>query len=586
MAQNKDEYIDILGLDKVNLLQRLWENTGPRIPTNEDPVLVKAIWYQPRMPFRSEKALKVVDKYIDYYEARPIKCDLSGDKAESRFYDRDSHQPMRNIVEEMRKEESSLSDMPDKEVAQWEICTREFYYSLCLTCYKISSLKCAGCGLVAYCSKDCMKKGRADHKELCEALSNAQGKNASNFAAALSSPQVLEDTWLKVEELLGRPLKYFEMEILTRPKVCNYCNSAEHNKLMDCTRCRCVSYCSLKHSQNDHKDHQLICEDLRRAIQAYKYLRCCTRNKEFFPTGIDKVYVQLEGNEFENKKFKSLEGQLEDDDLLKNRRGIEKELGIMSDRASFVLIALYVLQEYCVKDDDISEVTSLSIDILSQDFNLDFSVWEFFMHRLPELKSLSLKFIGRNTQNSKGEDRKKGFPSSKELCSDCQKNGRELNISCWFGYYHEYYSSDDYENPDLVINYNSLFHHVHDGDFGETVQDYEVISNMTSDDNTLVLVTSPWKTCLEEEVDLLKDIFEEQDDQSLEFLLEPTENPYRSHKPSRGPPGGKKCVRYENHYYMVFKGEHNGSEAKDKSMKGNKSSKKSKSSGKKGRRKE
>lgn len=580
MAQSKDEYIDISGLDKVNLLQHLWENTGPRFPTSEEPVIVKAIWHQPRMPFRSEKALRVVDKYIDYYEARPIKCDLSGDKAESRFYDRDSHRPMRKIVEEMRNEKSSLSDLPDKEIAQWELCTQEFFYSLCLTCYKISSLKCAGCGLVAYCSKDCMKTGRADHKELCEAISKAQGKNTTNFAATLSSPQVLQDTWLKVEELLGRPLKYFEMEILTRPKVCNFCNSAEHNKLMDCTRCRCVSYCSTKHSQNDYKEHQLICEELRRAIQAYKYLRCCTRNRELFPTGIDKEYVPLLGNELENKKFKSLEGNLEDDDLLNNRKGIEKELGIMSDRASFMLIAMYVLQEYWLKN-EISEATSLSLEILPQDFNLDFSVWEFFMHRLPKLKRLSLNFIGRNSQNGKGVDRKKGFPSSKKLCSDCQKHNRELKISCWFGNYHEYYSSEDYKDPDLIINYNSLFHH--EAEEG-SVKDYKCISNMTRDEDTLMLVTSPWITCLEEEMEFIKDLFEDQDDQSLDFLVEPTENPYRSHKPTRGPPGAKKCVRYENHYYMVF--QKNDNEGKDKSMKGNKNSKKSKSTGKKGRRKD
>ncbi|CAL4064085.1 unnamed protein product, partial [Meganyctiphanes norvegica] len=126
MAQ-KEDYIDISGIDKVYLLQRLWENTGTLLADN-DPALVKAIWQQPRIPFRSDKALNVLDKYIDYYVMRPIKCDLSGDKVEPRLYDRDAQQPMRKIVEEIHNENSILSDMPNDEVAQWELCTQEFYY--------------------------------------------------------------------------------------------------------------------------------------------------------------------------------------------------------------------------------------------------------------------------------------------------------------------------------------------------------------------------------------------------------------------------------------------------------------------------
>ena len=73
------------------------------------------------------------------------------------------------------------------------------------------------------------------------------------------------------------------------------------------------------------------------------------------------------------------------------------------------------------------------------------------------------------------------------------------------------------------------------------------------------------------------------DIRSLEFLVDPTENPYRSHKPTRGSPGGKKCVRYENHYYMLFTGKLKDTGAKEKIKKGNNISK---TSGKKDRRKD
>ncbi|CAL4157587.1 unnamed protein product, partial [Meganyctiphanes norvegica] len=184
-----------------------------------------------------------------------------------------------------------------------------------------------------------------------------------------------------------------------------------------------------------------------------------------------------------------------------------------------------------------------------------------------------------------GEDRKKGFPSTQKLCKDCQNHGRELTITLWLGNYHEYFSSDDYEDPDLIINYNSLFHH--GLDWGD-LHSYNLVSDMTMD-NTLVLVTSPWKQCLKKEMSSFKALYKEHckdDTRSLEYLVEPTENPYRSHKPTRGPPGGKMCVRYENHYYMLFRGKQIDIDSKEKIMKGNKSSKKSKSSGKKGRRKD
>lgn len=94
---------DISGIDKVLLLQRLWENTN---------VLgLGALRFAERLnlPFNKKMAAKCVQDYVDYFDGRPIKCDLTGDKAYTRLYDRDSSKPFKNVVNDIRIEMSELN---------------------------------------------------------------------------------------------------------------------------------------------------------------------------------------------------------------------------------------------------------------------------------------------------------------------------------------------------------------------------------------------------------------------------------------------------------------------------------------------
>jgi hypothetical protein len=91
------ETVDIAGLDKVDLLHRLWENGAP------------ASWYtsQGFIPpvFNEFKAATAVDDYIDYFEGRCIKTDLSRPIAYPGLYDRDYGQgAFARIVAEMKDE--------------------------------------------------------------------------------------------------------------------------------------------------------------------------------------------------------------------------------------------------------------------------------------------------------------------------------------------------------------------------------------------------------------------------------------------------------------------------------------------------
>ena len=88
---------DIEGVDKVALLKELWLNSRPTIfftLHNQNPP-----------QFDEKKASGVVSGYIDYYfQGRCIKCDLSGNTADSYLYNRDfGEDALENIVLKLKK---------------------------------------------------------------------------------------------------------------------------------------------------------------------------------------------------------------------------------------------------------------------------------------------------------------------------------------------------------------------------------------------------------------------------------------------------------------------------------------------------
>ncbi|ARF10071.1 hypothetical protein Indivirus_11_15 [Indivirus ILV1] len=73
--------VDISGLDKIELLQNLWNSTRTfgygHLSGKTDG-------------FNASAAPTAVKSYIDYFQGRPIKTDLSKDHADSRLYDRNA----------------------------------------------------------------------------------------------------------------------------------------------------------------------------------------------------------------------------------------------------------------------------------------------------------------------------------------------------------------------------------------------------------------------------------------------------------------------------------------------------------------
>jgi hypothetical protein len=76
------QQVNISGLDKVELLRRLWTNMKPAAFYTTIP--------RPIPEFDTVLAQEAVLSYIDYFCGRCIQCDLSGNTVNTKFYDRDA----------------------------------------------------------------------------------------------------------------------------------------------------------------------------------------------------------------------------------------------------------------------------------------------------------------------------------------------------------------------------------------------------------------------------------------------------------------------------------------------------------------
>lgn len=77
-------YVDIFGIDKVILLRELWYNQK-NASFYFDHGINPPIWNSET----DELAKKAIKKYIDYFNGKCIKCDISENMVDSYLYDRD-----------------------------------------------------------------------------------------------------------------------------------------------------------------------------------------------------------------------------------------------------------------------------------------------------------------------------------------------------------------------------------------------------------------------------------------------------------------------------------------------------------------
>jgi len=91
----EQQQINISGLDKKELLRKLWENSQ-----------VASFFTMNHMPppkLNEKELTESVNGYVDYLCGRVIKCDLTGNMADPQMYDRDNGKgAFEKIVIELR----------------------------------------------------------------------------------------------------------------------------------------------------------------------------------------------------------------------------------------------------------------------------------------------------------------------------------------------------------------------------------------------------------------------------------------------------------------------------------------------------
>ena len=87
--------IDIKSIHKTKLLRSLWENSQTASFFSMSGL--------PAPDYDEQKAVNAVNGYIDYFQGRVIKCDISGDTADPRLYDLDNGKgAFQKIVSQLR----------------------------------------------------------------------------------------------------------------------------------------------------------------------------------------------------------------------------------------------------------------------------------------------------------------------------------------------------------------------------------------------------------------------------------------------------------------------------------------------------
>ncbi|CAL4246252.1 unnamed protein product [Meganyctiphanes norvegica] len=90
------------------------------------------------------------------------------------------------------------------------------------------------------------------------------------------------------------------------------------------------------------------------------------------------------------------------------------------------------------------ELNSLDVHIVTSHPVLESETWESFMYRFPKINELNIVFI------LQGKAFKKSPPPS-----FLKIKNRVVTLSVQKGYYHMYFSSPDYADPDIVVVYNT-----------------------------------------------------------------------------------------------------------------------------------
>ena len=435
-----------------------------------------------------------------------------------------------------------------------------YFVDLCYCCNVSifqSLLRCGGCQLVAYCSKDCQRASWASHKKVCKEFPVVKGKNVLYTSTGTQAGWKKHIAGLRDRAArLPHAVEVAAKSIFRNPRVCRTCREARPDHLkIDCA-CACVSYCNQKCAKADRL-HKEDCNHLQHIalsyVNSYQQEMPCDAmllDEQVFDR-FDPVYSW--SDIFPPKYNQILQIMLSTEDI---HTDTGMKLGMTIERLSYPISLLYALQtlpkakrNLGLEQRPLEDLTTLDVHIVISNPLFNSEPWEVLMHRLPKLKQLNVVFIMQGHKEVK-----ETFKLNKELrlqrCKDCKAKNRVITYTVrQQSQYHMFFSSEEYTEPDVVVVYGNAYEMMSSPSEEQAENVHSEISyrNMTYSRDTLLVLMDESKELVRQGVKAVNAA------RSVDQLVSPQINPFKGFGTNRADVDSNVPISNEKSYFTCLR---------------------------------
>lgn len=356
---------------------------------------------------------------------------------------------------------------------------------------------------------------------------------------------------------IGRRLQVFEDQILLFPRVCEVCKEAEASRMIDCSVCRSVFYCSDEHRSQDAERHMKWCQNYLLCIQC-DVLEAKEGVPDLsFPNIVDNQYTKLPATIRDHITSEILfDASVGRKEIIDEKDLDQTHITLLSERLSYPLSLLYSLQELEIGPDrqSVNQISELRVHVVGAKSTVELLGiirWEYMVHRLPSLKKLHIVFVGPELFTASGlsdelPDNHCLDDSLMTRCKDCERKDRSIIYEMCQMLYHEYVKASCFTSPDVIVAFNCGFHEFQDEDKDTWP---ESLSVMVKNPDVPLIFTSYTQS------EAKKDLVAVEKVDEIEVSLPTSLNPYRSMRPTRDISREDDCDMYfENQFITCVRG--------------------------------
>ncbi|KAF2789043.1 hypothetical protein K505DRAFT_378496 [Melanomma pulvis-pyrius CBS 109.77] len=354
---------------------------------------------------------------------------------------------------------------------------------LCFRCFSPSAnlMKCSACKRAGYCSKQCQKLDWSIvHKNHCKLFKTVNEVEEQQYQASRTWTQYSKVLYLTVKSIRDAAPNDDILHFVVQAQA--YCASCRRTAvqlltrkiaLKRCDKCRLVFSCA--DCNGIHSPS--VCSVYQNFARVEEF-----RIGFFEDTG---KASPVTCTQFPRKDRKLLNGSAGWYDYLVNisdkpqikdtikpdfsgLTDIVFQVGSVKDQEDQERMRMFLL---CATDnltmpltilsalEDVSwDKPHLNIHLLGatgREF-LALSNFEEILHLVPGLRSLHITAVGPSSWQGAANQATPFFPKMNlDCCPSCKVDGRKRTVASYRGVYHDFVTTPDYEEPDLVVLFNS-----------------------------------------------------------------------------------------------------------------------------------